>query len=74
MAMVALDAARTKVVPAGSIEARWMVNEGEASEFIADARKHPKMQEQMNAQAAQRAADEKEAASRAAADKARRSA
>jgi len=61
MAMVALDAARTKIVPTGSIEARWMVNEGESAEYIADARKHPKMQALMKAQAEQRLEDEKRA-------------
>lgn len=66
MAMVALDAARTKVVPNGSIEARWMVEEGEVSEYLKDAKKHPKMQALMKEQAEQRLADEKVSAETAA--------
>lgn len=66
MAMVALDAPRKKIVPTGSIEARWMVDEGEASEYIREARKHPKMQALMENQAKDRLADEKKAAENAA--------
>ena len=72
MSMVALDAPRTKVVPTGSIEARWMVNEGDASDYIKEARKAPKMQELMTQEAAGRLEAEKESAKVAAADKARR--
>ena len=74
MAMVALDAPRKKVVPAGSIEARWMVDEGEASEFIKDAKKHPKMQALMEEQAKERLADERKAAEQAALESAARKA
>lgn len=61
MAMVALDAPRTKVVPTGSLEARWMVNEGDVSEYIKAAKKAPKMQDLMKAEAKQRQDDEDEA-------------
>jgi len=74
MAMVALDAARTKIVPTGSLEARWMVNEGDAADYIADAKKHPKMQALMKAQAEQRLEDEKRAKETAALETAHRAA
>lgn len=66
MAMVALNAPRTKVVPADSLEARWMVNEDEAEEYIRDAKKHPKMQALMERQAEDRLADEERSKARAA--------
>lgn len=59
MAMIALDAPRKKEVPVGSIEARWMINEGDKSEYIREAKKQPKMQALMEQQAEQRLADEK---------------
>lgn len=59
MAMVALDAPMKKVVPAGSLEARWLVNEGEVGEYQKHARKHPKMQALMEEQAKARIEDEK---------------
>ena len=62
MTMVALDAPRTKIVPTGSIEARWMVNEGDVSEVLKHAKKHPKMQALMKDQADDRLADEKRSA------------
>lgn len=61
MAMVALDGARTKIVPTGSLEARWLVNEGEVEMYVKDAKKHPKMQALMKAQAERRLEDEKRA-------------
>lgn len=72
MAMVALDAPRKKIVPAGSIEARWMVEEGEANDMIRDAKKQPKMQAVMEEQAKERLADEKKAAEQAALEAAAR--
>lgn len=65
MAMVALDAARTKVVPTGSIEARWMVNEGDVADVLKAAKKQPKMQALMKAQEAARLEDEKHSAEQA---------
>lgn len=62
MTMVALDAPREKVVPVGSIEARWMVNEGDVSEYLKGAKKHPKMQALMKREAEDRLADEKRSA------------
>lgn len=62
MTMVALDAPRTKVVPTGSIEARWMVNEGDVADVLKHARKHPKMQALMKDEAEARAEDEKRSA------------
>ena len=44
MAMVALNAARTKVVPKGSLEARWMVDEDDVEDDIRHAVTQPKMQ------------------------------
>lgn len=61
MTMLALDAPRTKQVPNGSIEARWMVNEGDVADYIKAAKKQPKMQELMKSQAEDRLADEKKA-------------
>jgi hypothetical protein len=72
MTMVALDAPRKKVVPVGSLEARWMVDEGEVADYLKDARKHPKMQALMADQADARIEDEKISANRLAEDKARR--
>jgi hypothetical protein len=72
MAMVALDAPRTKVVPTGSLEARWLVNEGDVSEVLKHAKKHPKMQALMKAEAEQRLEAEKVAAEQAALEKAAR--
>ena len=66
MAMVALDAPRKKVVPKGSLEARWMVDEGEVDAYLKDAKKQPRMQAFMEDQAAQRLADEKKAKEQAA--------
>jgi len=60
--MVALDAPRRKVVPTGSIEARWMANEGDVSEYMKGAKKQPKMQALMEGQAEDRLADEKRSA------------
>jgi len=74
MSMVALDAPRKKVVPTGSLEARWMVNEGDAAEYIKAAKKHPKMQAMMDTQAEQRVADEKVAKETAALEAAARAA
>lgn len=74
MGMIALDAARTKVVPADSIEARWLVNEGEASDFIRHAKKHPKMQALMREQQAEREKSQKLAAQQAALEAAAREA
>lgn len=62
MTMVAMDAPRTKVVPTGSIEARWMVNEGDVADVLKHARKHPKMQALMKDEAEARAEDEKRSA------------
>jgi hypothetical protein len=70
--MVALDAPRKKVVPIGSLEARWMVDEGEVAEYLKDAKKHPKMQTLMADEAEKRLEDEKESAQRLVEDKARR--
>lgn len=72
MTMVALDAPRKKVVPTGSIQARWMVDEGEVAAYLEDARKQPKMQALMGDQAEQRLEDEKSSAEVAAADRVRR--
>ena len=44
MAMVALNAARTKVVPRDSLEARWMVDELEVDDYLKHAATQPKMQ------------------------------
>ncbi len=71
MAMVALNFDRTAVVDTGSLQARWMVQEGEVGEFMKEARKHPKMQELMRAQEATRLEDEVKSAERAAAEAAR---
>lgn len=62
MAMVALNAARTKIVDRTSLEARWIVDEDEAERYIADAQKHPKMQALMEGQSARRLEDEKRSA------------
>lgn len=72
MTMVALDAPRTKTVPVGSLEARWMVNEGDVTDYLKNAKKHPKMQALMKDQAEQRLEDEKKAAEQAAVEKAAR--
>ena len=72
MTMVALDAPRTKVVKTGSLEARWMVDEGEVAEYLKEAKKQPKMQALMAEQAADRLEDEKRSAEAAAQEKARR--
>lgn len=72
MAMVAMNADRTAVVETGSIEARWMVNDGDVAEYLKQAKKHPKMQELMRAEAEKRLADEKLAAENAALEKAAR--
>lgn len=74
MTMVALNAERSKVVPVGSLEARWMVNEGDASDYIKAAKKHPKMQALMREQEAARLEDEKKSARILAAETARRGA
>lgn len=66
MTMVALDAARRKIVPTGSLEARWMVDEDEAEDCIREAKKHPKMQALMDKYAEWRLADEARSAGRAA--------
>jgi hypothetical protein len=66
MPMVALDAPRKKIVPMGSIEARWVVEQGEVDAYIKDAKKQPRMQALMEEQAAQRLADEKKAKEQAA--------
>jgi len=58
MTMVSLDAPRKKVVPDGSIEARWRVNEGDVADVLKHAKKHPKMQAFMEAQAKDRLEDE----------------
>ena len=60
MPMVALNSDRTKVVPTGSLEARWMVDEEEAATYIEEAKEHPKMQEVMRAAEARRLEDEAE--------------
>jgi ABC-type dipeptide/oligopeptide/nickel transport system ATPase component len=72
VAMVAMNADRTAVVEAGSIEARWMVNDGDVSEYLKHAKKHPRMQELMRAEAEKRLEDEKLAAENAALEKAAR--
>lgn len=72
MAMVALDAPMTKVVPLGSLEARWLVNEGEVEMYTKHAKKHPRMQALMKDQAAQRLEDEKRAKEQAALEAAAR--
>jgi len=72
MTMVALDAPREKVVETGSIEARWLVNEGDASTYIREAKKQPKMQALMKSQAKDRLADERKAAEQAALEAAAR--
>jgi meiotically up-regulated gene 157 (Mug157) protein len=70
--MVALDAPRKKVVPTGSIEARWLVDEGEVPEYLAYAKKQPKMQALMEEQAKLRLEDEAKSAKAAAAEARRR--
>jgi hypothetical protein len=70
--MVALNADMTKVVPTGSLEARWMVQEGEVHEYQKHAKKHPKMQALMREQADKRLADEKRAKETAALEEAAR--
>jgi hypothetical protein len=72
VAMVAMNADRTKVVEAGSIEARWMVQDGDVNEILKHARKHPRMQEVMRAEAEKRLEDEKLAAENAALEAAAR--
>jgi hypothetical protein len=72
MGMVAMNADRTAVVDAGSIEARWMVNDGDVGDYMKHAKKHPKMQELMRAEAEKRLEDEKTAAENAALEKAAR--
>ena len=74
MTMVALDAPRTKVVPTGSIEARWMAQEGDVSDYIKGAKKHPKMQALMKDEAEARLEGEKRSAATAAAERAHRAA
>lgn len=75
MAMVALNADRTEVVKdPGAIEARWMVNDGDVGAYLKEAKKHPKMQELMRAEAEKRLEDEKLAAENAALEKAARAA
>lgn len=74
MAMVALNADRTKVVNTGSIEARWLVDEGEVADVMREARKHPKMQALMKDEADKRLADEKVSKENAALEKAARTA
>lgn len=66
MPMVALDAPMKNVVPRDSIEARWMVDEGEVARYKDHAKKHPKMQAHMVDQAKARLEDEKRAAETAA--------
>jgi hypothetical protein len=61
MTMVALDAPRKKVVPLGSIEARWLFQEGDVADAKKYAAKHPKMQALMEAEAETRLEDEKKA-------------
>jgi meiotically up-regulated gene 157 (Mug157) protein len=72
--MVAMNADRTKVVETGSLEARWIVNDGDVKAYIEHARKHSKMQELMREQADKRLEDEKLAAENAALEKAARAA
>jgi hypothetical protein len=74
MAMVGMNADRTKVVDAGAIEARWMVQDGDVNDYLKHARKHPKMQELMRAEAEKRLEDEKTAAENAALEAAARAA
>ena len=62
MAMVALNAERTKVVERGSLEARWLVNEEDVAECIRHAALQPKMQALMRQQAEARLEDEKRSA------------
>jgi len=73
MTMVALDAPRKKVVETGSIEARWMVNEGDVADVLKHAKKHPKMQAFMEAEARERLEDEKRSAETAKLEAAARS-
>lgn len=68
MTMVALNSDRSAVVPTGSLEARWLVNEDEVDDYIAQAREHPKMQAFMREQEEKRLEDEKRSAARAAAE------
>lgn len=56
--MVALDAARRRLVPMGSLEARWLVDEDEVDLYIKDAATQPLMQAEMDRQAARRLEDE----------------
>jgi len=72
MGMVALNAERSLVVERGSLEARWLVNEEDAAEYIADAKRHPKMQALMRQQAEARLADEARSAAIAEAERAYR--
>jgi hypothetical protein len=72
MAMVAMNADRTSVVDTGAIEARWMVNDGDVGDYLKHAKKHPRMQELMRAEAEKRLEDEKLAAENAALEKAAR--
>lgn len=72
MTMVALDAPRKKIVPTGSLEARWMVDEGDVAEFIKEAKKQPKMQDLMETEAKQRIEDEQRSSDAAAEERAYR--
>jgi hypothetical protein len=63
--MVALDAARRRVVPMGSLEARWIVDEDEVEAYIRDAAQQTRMQALMDQQAEARLADEKASLERA---------
>jgi len=75
MAMVAMNADRTEVVKdPGAIEARWMVNDGDVKTYLEHARKHPKMQELMRAEAEKRLEDAKTAVETAALEAAARKA
>lgn len=71
MTMVALNDDRTKVVGVGSIEARWLVNEGDVSEYQKHARSQPKMQAKMKAEGEERIRAQAEAAKNAADAKAK---
>ena len=62
MAMVALNAARDRVVPRGSLEARWLVDEEEVDEYIKHAATQPKMQKLMAREEAARLEDEERSA------------
>lgn len=61
MTMIALDAARTRAVPAGSLEARWLVDEGEVAEYVKAAAREPLMQALMVEQAKARLSQEEAA-------------